>query len=97
MTFHDYYLRAPTADGLHKALLAARLIESLDGGEYAPSDGMQLDVIGELAIFTGTGEAATLPGWHANLRMSRPLSDDERSRLAGFVIDPPKAPLRVWA
>ncbi|MGF6878344.1 hypothetical protein [Paraburkholderia sp. MM5477-R1] len=97
MTFHDYYLRAPNADELRKALLAAQLIEPLGGGEYVSCDGMQLDMIGELALFKDRGDVATLPGWHANLRMSRPLSDDERARLAEFVIDPPKAPLRVWA
>ncbi|WP_454731840.1 MULTISPECIES: hypothetical protein [Cupriavidus] len=106
--FYDYYLRGADRDTTRAALLAAGLTVDIDvDGETrrVPAAGASLSTIG--TICTGgewdadgnlVTEPVAVPGWHVNLRLSRPLEASEVAALAGMEISPaPATPYRVWA
>lgn len=91
----DLYLRADGKDHLHSSLVAAGLAtEETDGLWLAP--GVHLDVIGEVVRLDANGNQQSIPGFHANLRVSGELPPEVLAELP--ILDPPPAvPMRVWA
>ncbi|MDN7790427.1 hypothetical protein QZM66_22955 [Burkholderia contaminans] len=101
MTFFDYYLRGSDESSVSAALARAELSTRMQNeGEVAVSfaPGVSVDWIGALTDAPDEDtEPAPLTGWHANVRLDRELTDDEREALADVLIDPPATPRRVWA
>jgi len=76
---------------------------------YAPTQGINLDVIGVINLPTGKmltntmsdgttfeyPEMAPIPGYHANIRAD--LTEEQAGSIASITIAPPKQPVRVWA
>lgn len=95
----DIYLRAPDRATMDAALDAAGLV----GEEGRPvDDSVLLSRIPLLTRPTGAIDANGLPvlaeveGYHANLRLLRDATDDERAALEAVTIETPAAPYRVW-
>ncbi|MCY1253010.1 hypothetical protein D9M68_123230 [compost metagenome] len=107
--FHDYYLRGPDRDTVRAALLAAGLtVEFLgEDGELrrVSADGINITSPGEISLggeWDAEGNVITppapVPGWHANLRLVRPLTEAELAHVGAWILDPaPTTPYRVWA
>ncbi|UEP49672.1 hypothetical protein LMA00_07965 [Burkholderia ambifaria] len=99
MTFFDYYLRGADERSVFASLARAglsMLVQNDDGVAVSFAPGVSVDSIGMLSD-TSDDNAVPLPGWHANVRLDRQLTDDEREVLADVLIDPPATPQRVWA
>lgn len=96
----DYYLKAPDAETLQSALIAAGVAQLLEGG-LAPTAGNAIDIIGPWHEPTGeymedeAGELfpvyAPVPGYHANIRSAEPIAWPETVELME-----PATPWRVW-
>lgn len=85
----DYFIKAADEAALHEALLAAG-VTNADGQVQS---GYSLDIIG--TIYEPLGDdVVPLEGFHANLRCL-PLSNSQIASLP--LIEPPEAPVRVWA
>ncbi|QYY30296.1 hypothetical protein K2O51_23285 [Cupriavidus pinatubonensis] len=109
MMFHDYYLRGPNRDAVRAALLAAGLtveVQDEDGQMIrVPADGVSITSPGEISIggeWDAEGNELTpptpVPGWHTNLRLVRPLTEDELTHVGAWILEPsPETPYRVWA
>ncbi|MCY1263145.1 hypothetical protein D9M68_124140 [compost metagenome] len=107
--FHDYYLRGPDRDTVRAALLAVGLTVEALGEDGQPirvaADGVNITSPGEIAIggeWDVEGNLITpptsVPGWHTNLRLVRPLTDAELAHVSAWILDPaPATPYRVWA
>lgn len=102
----DLYLRATNESALRAALLDAGLaIEHAESGALIAKD-CAIDVIGVIQAPTGkmltvegvqTPEMKPIAGFHANVRLGTPLSDEQADALADVLIEPPATPARVWA
>lgn len=81
----DYYLRATDETAMNVALQAAGITDS-EGNAHP---GMDLSIIGTIV----RNEVA-LAGWHANLRTTVDMLDEQIAKLP--IIDQPNNPVRVW-
>lgn len=84
----DYYLKAADQAALHAALVAADMATQDELG-FSLFDGVNLDEIG----IVQDSEGVSVPGYHANLRLSEEIGDV--SVLP--TIEEPDTPMRVWA
>ena len=99
MRFFDYYLRGADARSVFASLARAGLsmrVQNDDEVAISFAPGVSVDSIGELSD-ASDDNAVPLSGWHANVRLDRQLTDDEREALADVLIDPPATPQRIWA
>ena len=103
MNFHDYFLKCATQEQANTLLESAGLQVASDDG-YIPADSISIYHVG--VISTG-GEwddegneivpPTALDGWHVNLRLREPLTEDQLSALDGLLVDPsPSTPYCVW-
>jgi len=94
--FHDHWLR-----GNDEAQVRSALAEA--GIATLPTDRSSFDPIGTIWVdgpdvdSEGNPIPVPLDGWHANLRMTIPLSDEQAQALAFILIPKPAHPVRVWA
>ena len=94
--FHDYWLRGDSQGEVETAMASA-------GIPLLPSTMSSYDAIGTIWRDTGEVDAdgnpvmEPIPGWHANLRMVRALTEGEEMALDGVLIQEPQHPVRVWA
>lgn len=105
MEFTDYYLRATGKNDLLASLVDAGLAhisprpEPTEDGDaqyvtpLAPA--VALDLIGPMREGNQPNRAP-IPGFHANLRCSEPLSTGQLAQLGAVVIPAPQTPVRVW-
>jgi hypothetical protein len=90
----DLYLKADSQEAMDAMLLSVGLID--DDGE--PTQGIDLDRIGEISRVKGYGEDGepiikTYDGYHANVRTAQ---DFDESLLNEFLVIPLGTPFRVW-
>lgn len=96
----DLFLRAGDRTEMDSALEQAGLIGP--EGRLIDPEGVRLSRIGRIARPTGEIDGGGMqimedvPGYHANLRVQRALSEAELAALAPVTIDPPASPYRVW-
>jgi hypothetical protein len=79
----DLYLKATTRAALVKKLVAAALMV-----DDLPAQGVSLDEIGEIE---------GVVGYHANVRLTEELTDEQIAALGNIVVPAPKTPYRIWA
>jgi hypothetical protein len=79
----DIYLKTTTRAALVEELIEAGLMI-----DEAPAQGVSLDEIGEIE---------GIDGYHANLRITFDLTDEQKDALAPIEIAAPATPIRVWA
>lgn len=85
ITFYDYYLRGDTDADVHAGMEAA-------GIPLGPTHASSFDPIGTIYV-----DDAPIPGWHANIRLRQPMTEQQEVGLAAVLIPPPHHPVRVWA
>ena len=79
----DLYLKATTRAALVKKLIAAELMV-----DDLPAQGVALDEIGDIE---------GVKGYHANMRLTAELTDEQIAALGNIVVPAPETPYRVWA
>jgi hypothetical protein len=96
MTFHDYWLKGDTWVDVEGNLADA-------GISLLPTLVSSYDPIGVISRPTGELDPEgnqvmeDLPGWHANLRLTVPLTTTQEVILSPILIQPPANPARTWA
>ena len=89
---NDFFLKAANEADLDDALLAAGLAvewEDEDGLVHlVPTEGVCLDIIGEIPDVTG---------WHVNVRTMFEPTEDQLAALSVFELVPPDTPYRIFA
>lgn len=95
-SFYDYWLRGESKESIYNALLTANI-------SIHPTTVSSFDFIGQIwkktEIFDENENPIFEPidGWHANLRLSHPLSEKQLNDLSHILIERPNNPTRVWA
>lgn len=94
-SFRDYWLKADSQEILENALTSVGICLS-------PTIYSSYDPVGVIERETGEFDhdgkpiLTTLSGWHANLRMSCELTEQQKSVLEPFLISKPNNPSRIW-
>lgn len=105
-SFTDLHIRADSEQQANDLLAQAELHTHIVDDDYegfSPAEGVNIDTIG--LIFEGgeydeEGEEISPPvqvdGWHINLRLREPLSEEQETVLGPILIDCPNKPVRMW-
>ena len=94
--FYDYWLKGNTQFQIETLLKNADIdllptsISSYDPIGIIYTDGSEIDQNGNFI-------QVPLEGWHANLRLRIPLSEQQQNILQPILIERPNNPSRIWA
>ena len=94
----DYYLRAGTLAQLSESIGTLGIKTNGIDGEFHFVDGQRIDIgwLGQIvSVDETTGQVTNDSRFHANLRVSGELTDEQRAALP--IINAPLTPYRTWA